>query len=359
MKMKKSKLSSKRNNLKTTFYSFSVISLSILTLIYFEDIIKPLIFALMIWYLIKELKRAMGKIKIKGNTLPMWLRGILSFLVIVLILVGIFQLFSVNIQQFNNIAPQYRQKTETILSQIGEVLRNPEIMNYVKQAASKINIAEIATGIVDSLSSFFTAFMIILVYVIFMLLEEGVASVKLNKLFPKKNKNFYYFMDMMKKIDNSVRSYTIGMIFISFLTAFVSYIALLILGIDFPILWAFIIFILNFIPYLGPFISSILPSLLAVFQFGSLLNFVYVFIVLEAIQIVLGNFVQPKLMGKSLNISPLTVLVTLAFWGSIWGIVGMILATPITAIQIIIMAQFPATKPLAIILSEKGDFGDD
>lgn len=147
-----------------------------------------------------------------------------------------------------------------------------------------------------------------------------------------------------------------SMIFISFLTALVSYFALLIMGIDFPVLWAFLVFILNFIPYLGPFISSLLPAMLAVFQFGDLIHFMYVFVVLEIIQIILGNFVQPKMMGKSMNISPLTVLVALAFWSSIWGIVGMILAIPITSIIIIIMAQFPGTRSAAILLSENGDF---
>jgi len=80
--------------------------------------------------------------------------------------------------------------------------------------------------------------------------------------------------------------------------------------------------------------------------------------VLEIIQTILGNFVQPKMMGKSLNISALTVLIALAFWGSIWGIVGMVLSIPTTSIMIIIMAQFPKSRFIAIMLSEKGDLGD-
>lgn len=149
-----------------------------------------------------------------------------------------------------------------------------------------------------------------------------------------------------------------SMLLISFLTAFISYIALVIMGVDFPVLWAFLIFILNFIPYIGPFISSLLPAVLAIFQLGSFLDFLTVFVVLEIIQIILGSFVQPKLMGKSLNISPLTVLIALAFWGSIWGVVGMILSIPIASIAIIIMAQFPGTRFVAVLLSEKGDVGD-
>ncbi len=354
--MEKNTINSENNALKTSFFSFSVITLSVLLLIYFENILKPFVFSLMIWYIILEMKRAMGKIRIKGKSLPKWLTGFLSFVVIVLILFGIFQIISVNIEQFNKVAPQYREKTEELFTQMGTFLKNPQVMDYAKQAVSKINIAAIATNVVNSLSSFLTAFMVILVYVIFMLLEEANASVKIDKLFPKKSQKYHNFIHLLDKVDKSIRSYMFSMIFISFLTALVSYFALLIMGIDFPVLWAFLVFILNFIPYLGPFISSLLPAMLAVFQFGDLIHFMYVFVVLEIIQIILGNFVQPKMMGKSMNISPLTVLVALAFWSSIWGIVGMILAIPITSIIIIIMAQFPGTRSAAILLSENGDF---
>jgi len=344
--------------LQTIFFGFSIMTLSVLALIYFENILKPFVFALMFWYIIKEMKRVMGKLKIGNRTMPQWLRGLLSFLVITLIFIGIFQLISINIEQFNTVAPQYREKLDVLMSKLGLVFNNPKVIEYIKQSLAKLNIAAMASNIVNSLSSFLTGFMVVLVYVIFMLLEEAVALMKMKKLFPEKNQYYYNFLKIMEKIDSSVRAYMFSMILISFLTALISYIALLILGVDFPVLWAFLIFILNFIPYIGPFISSLLPAVLAVFQFGNLINFVYVFVVLEIIQIILGNFVQPKMMGKSLNISPLTVLLALAFWASIWGIVGMILSIPIASIAIIIMAQFPGTRPLAILLSENGEVGD-
>jgi len=357
--MEKTTINSDNNALLSIFLSFSIIAISVVLLIYFENILKPFVIALMIWYIIKEMRRVMGKIKVKGRAIPKWLTGVLSFLVIVLFLFGIFQLISVNIEQFNEVAPQYREKTEGMISQMNDIFKNPKIMEYVRQATSKINIAAIATDIVNSLSTFLTVFMIILVYVIFMLLEEANAFIKLEKLFPEKNRSYKNFVHLLEKVDDSVRVYMFSMISISFLTALFSYIALLIMGVNFPILWAFLVFILNFIPYLGPFISSLLPAVLAVFQFGDLMHFVYVFVVLEGIQVILGNFVQPKMMGKSMNISPLAVLVALAFWSSIWGVVGMILAVPITSIGIIIMAQFPGTRAIAILLSEKGDFGED
>lgn len=85
------------------------------------------------------------------------------------------------------------------------------------------------------------------------------------------------------------------------------------------------------------------------------MEFVYVFVTLEIIQVILGNFIQPRMMGKSMNISGLAVLIALAFWGGIWGVEGMMLAVPIASIMIIVLSQFPSTKAIAVLLSEKGE----
>ena len=88
------------------------------------------------------------------------------------------------------------------------------------------------------------------------------------------------------------------------------------------------------------------------------MQFVYVFAALEGVQIVLGNFVEPKMMGKGTNLGPVIVIIALAFWGMIWGIVGMILAVPVTAVLVIILSQIPSTRFMAILLSEKGEIMD-
>ena len=345
-------------SLKEVYYISVLLTLSIIVLIYFDNIVKPFIVALLIWFVIKELKVKLGHISIKGKTMPSWLRGVSAFLIITLVIMGISELVALNIEEISKEAPNYRDKFDKLFTAISKAANNPIFVEYAKTAVSKINFASIATDVLNSLSSLLSDFMIILIYVIFMLLEESVAFKKLDKMFPRKNKQYYQVKDLFSKIDKAIRAYIGSMVLISLITAVISYIALLIMGVDFPVLWAFLVFILNFIPYIGPFISSLLPSVLAVFQFGDMLHFVYVFAVMEVIQVILGNFVQPKMMGKSLNISALTVLVALAFWGSIWGIVGMILSIPMTSIMIIIMAQFPKSRFIAILLSEKGDLGD-
>jgi predicted PurR-regulated permease PerM len=131
-------------------------------------------------------------------------------------------------------------------------------------------------------------------------------------------------------------------------------------GLDFAIFWAFLIFLLNFIPNIGSLIATLFPSALALIQFeNTFAPFLVILIGVGAIQLLVGNLIEPRMMGSSLNISSLAVILSLSLWGTIWGITGMVLCVPITVIMMIIFAQFPTTRPVAILLSENGQLMTD
>lgn len=90
-------------------------------------------------------------------------------------------------------------------------------------------------------------------------------------------------------------------------------------------------------------------------QFGEVMPGIWVLIIVGAIQLIVGNYLDPKLTGNTLNVSPLIVILGLAFWGAIWGIIGMFLSVPITVMIIIILSEFPATQPIAILLTKNGN----
>ena len=146
--------------------------------------------------------------------------------------------------------------------------------------------------------------------------------------------------------------------FVSLLTGALSYVVLVIVGVDFAFLWALLIFALNFIPYVGSIIATILPAVFSILQFGTFWPFVWVFGIIMIIQTVVGNYIEPKVMGKSLNLSPLVVLIALSFWGYVWDLLGMLLSVPITSIMLITFAQFSSTRGIAILLTENGDIED-
>jgi predicted PurR-regulated permease PerM len=340
------------------FYTLAAIILVVIILIYFETIIKPIFIAMIIWFLIKQLKDGIGRIRVKGRALPGWLRSILALLVILIFFYSIIELLIINIEMIVAAAPEYADKLTNLYNTLVEKINNPNVSDYLRENLEKLNIAGMAGSVINSISSALSNLAVILVFAIFFILEEAIAGVKIEKLFPGRGEKYEKFKHNLNQVSDSVRSYLVSKTIISLITGVISYIALLILGIDFAFLWAFLVFILNYIPYVGPLISSLLPAVFAILFKGELIWFVYVFVVLEGIQIILGNFVEPAMMGKSLNLSPLAVLVALSFWSAIWGVVGMILSVPITSVMVIIMGQVPSSRYLAILLSEKGEVGN-
>lgn len=126
-------------------------------------------------------------------------------------------------------------------------------------------------------------------------------------------------------------------------------------GLDFAGFWALLIFVLNFIPNIGSLVATILPTLLALVQFDTLVPFMIIGIGVGTTQLIIGNFIEPPLMGRSLNISPLVVLLSLVLWGSMWGIPGMFLCVPITVVLMIILYQFESARWIAVALSKNGN----
>ncbi len=160
---------------------------------------------------------------------------------------------------------------------------------------------------------------------------------------------------LVNRIGKSISDYISLKTIVSLLTGILAYISLLFIGIDAPLFWSFLIFLLNYIPNIGSLIATVFPTIFAFFQFGDLTHGFLVLGIVGSIQLAVGNIVEPRIMGNSLNVSPLVVLLTLALWGVMWGVTGMILSVPITIIIIIILSEFPSTRPLAVLLSEKGE----
>lgn len=122
-------------------------------------------------------------------------------------------------------------------------------------------------------------------------------------------------------------------------------------GLDLALMWGFTTFLLNYIPTLGPLVAVIPPSLFALFQFEGLGRPALVFLGIGAIQFFIGNFVDPKIEGRVLSLSPFVVLFGIVLWGWIWGVFGAFLAVPLTAAIVIVCREFESTRWIAVMLS--------
>jgi predicted PurR-regulated permease PerM len=242
------------------------------------------------------------------------------------------------------------QISKSIESYIGIDIQS-SITSFSGDIDFKSEITKILNSLTDLLSS---SFMIVL-YLIFILLEESSFIHKLKAIYPEEDK-YETVNNILLKVDKSIGSYISIKTLISGLTATLSYVILILIGIDSALFFAFLIFILNFIPSVGSLIATVFPALMALLQYGNttFTPFILVVVFVGSVQVIVGNFLEPKLMGNSLNISSLVVILSLTIWGAIWGVIGMVLSVPITVIMIIIFSNFENTKKIAILLSEKG-----
>ena len=149
---------------------------------------------------------------------------------------------------------------------------------------------------------------------------------------------------------------------LSIITTALTYVTLLAVGLDNALFWAFVIFVLNYIPTIGSIVAAILPALFAIAQptwpswmpTDPMWSALIVFLAVSVWQFAIGNFMGPRMTGSSLNISALVVLLSLAVWGALWGLTGMFLSAPLTVLIMIVLAQIPGARWIAILLSEDG-----
>jgi AI-2 transport protein TqsA len=120
----------------------------------------------------------------------------------------------------------------------------------------------------------------------------------------------------------------------------------------FALIWAVLTFFCNFIPYIGSVVGYTVPTLFALVNFGFGWEFITIAVLLLTIHLVTASFVEPAIIGKAVGLSPVIILFALAFWGSLWGLTGMLLAVPLTVMLKIIAEHLDATRPMAKLVAE-------
>jgi len=331
-----------------------IIGGAIAILMFFKTFLRPLVTAIILWYLILELRLLIGRIKIRGRSLPYWVNATISTSVVILAVYGTADIIIMNIEKLAINFPRYSENIAENLRAF-EDFAGLEKMDdlFIDQT---VTIKSGITSTIGSFANFFGKFFLIIIYLIFIFLEEKTVERKI-KLLLIRSKNRAPVLESLKRINTLFHDYVSVKVFTSFLTGVLSFFVLLLLGIELPGLWAFLIFLLNFIPTVGSLVATLFPATFSILQFGSAEYFLWVVLGVGVIQILVGNFLEPRMMGSRLNISPMVIIVSLTFWGFVWGIMGMILAVPIMAMAIIVCSQFPATESIAIALSKNGEMG--
>jgi len=321
-----------------------------------QRILLPLVIAIVFWYLINLMSEGFGRLKPGGQPMAPALRYTLSFLTFFAIIWAIVELIASNIAGVVRVAPIYQTNLENRWDSILRLLRI-EQEPTLSQLTELLNLSQFITGLAASLTNIAANMGIIIIYVIFLLLEQGNFSGKVASLAnsPDKEKRVRL---LIRKINEDVQKYISIKMLTSSMTGVLSYIFMKLVDVDFAEFWALLIFLLNFIPTIGSIVATIFPSLITLVQFDTYTPFFIVLGGIMAIQVCVGNILEPRLMGNSLNLSPLIILLNLSLWGLIWGIPGMFLCVPLLVISMIVFSHVPQTRPIAIMLSRDGKIKD-
>jgi AI-2 transport protein TqsA len=335
--------------------SFFIISISVvIILVYGRSLLIPFVFATLLWFFIRVIKNQLDRIKFIKQKVPSWLKNLLISTLILSLLSSASMIL---LSSLNNLAlsyEKYQSNLEVVIHKLNGIF-HADLIELTKNQAVKMDFGQLFTTLFSSITDLLSNTFIILIYVLFIFFEEAKFSMKLKAIFPDEAK-LLQFSALLSKIELSVRNYIGLKTLSSITTGIISYFILLVIGIDSPIFWAFLIFGFNFIPTIGSILATLFPTLFCLLQFGEFIPSLLVLIFVGGLQVIIGNILEPKLMGNTLNISPLVAILSLIFWGMIWGITGMIISVPVTVILVIIFAQFQNTRNVAIMLSEKGFF---
>jgi AI-2 transport protein TqsA len=244
--------------------------------------------------------------------------------------------------------PGYQEQLSVQISALISLLRENGVnipQNVVSETFNPGWVMSLAGGIFSALGSVLTNAFMILFAVVFILLEVADFPKKLRHVL----KNPEVSLSAIEKFSRDAKRYLVIKTLISAVEGIVIWLWLLILGVDYPVLWGTLVFLMNYVPNIGSIIAALPAILLALIQLGvgSALLTALGFAVAN---IALGNLIEPRLMGKGLSLSTLIVFLSMVFWGWVLGPIGMILSVPMTSLVKIALENYEGTRGIAIML---------
>lgn len=222
---------------------------------------------------------------------------------------------------------------------------------HLSSALGELDIEKIGAVILSAIGPFFELLgklLLVFLFLVFIVSGRGRAVTKVQKALGAGRAG--RVKTAFEAINGQVRKYLVIKTVMSLVNGLEVWLVLTLFGVDFAALFGFLAFVLNFIPSIGSLIATVLRVGFAFFQFGTFWPPFWILVITSGLDSILGNFIEPRIMGKGLGLSPLLVFFSLFFWGWLWGIPGMILSVPLTAMIKIVCQNVPALRPVAVLM---------
>lgn len=337
-----------------------IIALPVVAFIFktLKNIFIPLVFAIFLLFLFAPLVNYLKKRKI-----PIVLILLITLVIIAIFLGVVILLTYLASNSLINGLPRYEDKFTYLMAQVTGYIQNlANRWNIDSQNLSISNIAQIIssgfvslprllTTTMNTLVSIIQNIFLIIFFLIFLLLEIDKLPQRLRRATTKLSKE--QTLVILQNIEKQIQNYLTIRTLINLSAALLCMLWMYLFGVDFILVCGILLFVLDFIPDLGSVFASAIPILIYLMQSGFGLGWVIFALLIVATQMLIGNLVEPKLQSTQLDLTPIMVLISLIFWGWLWGIVGMLICVPLTsAINIILKQVAPDNVISALISSE-------
>jgi predicted PurR-regulated permease PerM len=319
-------------------------------LFWLRDILTPLALAMFLAVMIdgfaRVLEHRLPSVSRRGAT-P------LAILLSALIFGGSAFFITENAASFGSQLAAYTPRLDALLAK-GSAMVGMDVAPTVQGLLHQLKLTSYLGQAARYVQDFASTAGFVLVYLGFILASRHGFERKFVGLFPQRDER-QDAMAAFLRIRDGVEQYLWVQTVTGLMIAAVSWIAMVAVGLDNATFWTFVIFIASYIPVVGGIIGVAAPPVFALVQFPTLWQAIVLFAVLQTVTLFVGNVIYPRMQSRSVNLDPVVVLLALAFWSAIWGMAGAFLSTPLTVMMMVVLAQFPGTRWIAVILSADGD----
>ena len=318
------------------------------------SILIPIVWAIIAVYVLNRAEKSLARLPILGSV-PPWVRKLIVLAIFTVGIVSIVLMTITNVDNIANAMPGYQANLERLVIKFSDLVGmsgTPSWDTVYAATIGKLDFRALLLSALGSLAGLGGLVFAVVLYAAFLMGEAAIFRKKTEiALGDEADRSAHLF----EKVNQRIGDYLAVKTLINVILATVSFLIMFAIGVDYAIFWAVLIGLLNYIPYVGSLLGVVFPVLLTLAQFGSIQITLITAVLLTAVQIFVGNVLEPRLIGKSVNLSGFVVLVALVVWTTIWGLHGAILSVPLTSMLVIIMASRPETRFIAIYLSSDGD----
>ena len=308
--------------------------------------------AIILFSLMSDVINFIGRARIGPVRIPNFLASIAALM---LISGALLVLSSILLAQVNTVLVTTLSYAERAPSAIASLFAwlGEDSEQAVRRSLQSVDLSSYLRTVASQAGNMTQASVLVILFVGFLFAERIWFGTKLHNFFgdPAQAERVG---KIIASIIHRVNYYLLVKTVISAITGAMIYVLATFVGLEVAMAIGVVTFVLNFIPNIGSIVATLLIALVTHVQFGEPATTAMVFVVAGGIQFVNGSVIDPMLMGRALRLSSFGIIISLAFWGAVWGIPGMFLSVPIMVMLLVVCSHVPALRPIAILLSREG-----